>query len=151
MTGLVFFKSRSFKYGSLAGMVAFLAGTGGSAAIALYVASKCTFFINLLEAKIATDLTIPEVTGVINMKGYNLPVTLHDITAVIPPNWIDTFDKYMEESSDYCFQIPFVIGLSITLAYSLALASMVAFVVHNHELPKENEETREDYMILPAN
>ncbi|AHE67828.1 hypothetical protein [Legionella oakridgensis] len=139
MTWAAFFKSRSFKYGALIGGIGFAAGAGGSAAVALKLASLCSTAVNSFVTEVGTHFSLSELSAVVHIDGYNATLTLDDINAALPPGWLDIIN-HAQELPSYCFSAPFTIGLCITAAASLALASTIAIAIHIHDHPAESCE-----------
>src|SRR3990167_9881870 len=126
-----FFKSRATKYGSIVGGVVFAAGTGGSAALSLRLASLCSSEVASFMEHIGTNLAISELNGVIDIGRFSANFTIHNVTTSYPAGWLDVI-KSTEELPPYCFGVPFTLGLCLTTAISLALASAITTAIHVH-------------------
>ena len=150
MTWAAFLKSPSFKYGALFGTLGFGAGAGASAAIALKIASLCTKAVNSFITEMGTNITISELSGVVHIGGFNISLTLEDITAALPAGWMDLVN-HATELPHYCFSAPFTVGMCITTAAALSLASAVALAIHlrDHQAHADREddlEMRDGYL-----
>lgn len=132
MTWTSFFKSRAFKYGFFSGGLGFAAGAGSSAAIALKMASLCSTAVNSFISHVGNNIIIDNVNVTVHFEEYSANLTLDDITAALPEGWSDIL-KQANNLPSYCFSAPFTIGLCITAAASLALASSVTAAIHIHD------------------
>ena len=129
MTWATFFKSRPFKYGSIFGGIGFAAGAGGSAAMALSIASQCSSAVAYFLSVMNKNITISELSTVVHYHQYNVSLKLEDLDVDLPTDW-ETLINRANELPAYCFAAPFAIGLCIAATASLALASTVAVAVH---------------------
>jgi hypothetical protein len=142
MTWPTFFKSRSFKYGALFGTLSFGAGAGTSAALALKIASLCSSAVHSFITDIGTNITLSEMSAVVHFETYNVTIKLDDITTALPAGWLDVINS-TTSLPRYCFAAPFTIGLCITAAASLALASAVALAINIHDQDDAFSKKRE--------
>jgi hypothetical protein len=129
MTWATFFKSRSFKYGSILGGIGFAAGTGGSAAIALRMASQCSSAAAYIISVMGKNITISELTTVVHYQQYNVPIELEEVDIDLPTDWVDLVN-HVNELPPLCFSIPFTLGVCLTAVASLALASTIGLALH---------------------
>ena len=128
MTWSTFFKSKGFKYGSLTGGVSLLAGTGVSTAMAFKMYSYCTGAATEFITQIGTHFTIDDLKAVVHYEQYNASIDLDDIYASLPGNWLQLIN-YADDVPQFCFAAPLVLGLSVTVVASLALANTVALIM----------------------
>ncbi len=160
MTWTTFFKSHSFKRGFVAGGFGLAVGAGGSAAIALKIASHCSTAIASFISEMSQNITISELNAIVHLGRYNATLTLDDINAAFPAGWLDVIN-HATDLSPYCFTVPFTIGLCITAAASLALASTVAVAVHirdegesprmpqHHQPEAINDDVETQSLLMP--
>ena len=132
MTWATCLRSRPFKYGFFAGLLTFGAGAGGSAAIALKIASHCSSAIAYFISEMGKNITISELEAILHLGSYNVTLTLDDINAALPAGWLDIINT-TTELPPYCFRAPFALGLCVTTVASLALASTIALAIHIHD------------------
>lgn len=133
------FRSRATKYGSIVGATVFAAGAGGSAALALKLSSLCSSAVSSFIESIGTQLSIPELSGDVVVDGYTANFTIQNVTIAIPKSLLDLINS-TEELPAYCYSVPFTLGLCITTAISLALASAITSAIHIHN--HDNEQVR---------
>lgn len=148
MTWSAFFKSNSFKYGFCTGATGLALGGGGTVILSLNIASKCSAVVNQIVSVTSEDIYIPELKAVYSIRNFSETITLHDISAPFPSSLTDTINQ-LNEVPGYCFAVTMTIGFCLTIAISLALASIIAVMVHNKPLD-ENEDTERRYLSLSS-
>jgi len=146
MTFGTFFSSPPIRSGAIAGGIGLTIGICGSFAIALSFSSHCSTAVNDFLDTLSDNITISELTAMISIKGHSTPITLTDITAVLPDS-VTHIMSHLHDLPGYCFSIPLILGICLTLALSLALASCFASGVSIFNQQKETEETR-DYTLM---
>ena len=145
MTLGTFFKSPPIKSGVIAGGIGLTIGMSGSFAIALKLSSYCSAAVDEFLDTLKQNITISELTATIDIKGHSTQLTLTDINAVLPDG-VSHIMTHLNDVPDYCFSAPFAIGVCITLAASLALASCVATSVSTYA--QKDEKYEHDYDLL---
>lgn len=133
MRWMPFFKSRSSKYGFFSGCVGFAAGVGGSAAVALKMASYCSSAVTNFIHEIGQNVSISDVNAVVHIGELKINITLDDIDVLFPEGWLNLINSTKELSS-YCFVAPFAIGLCLSSVFALSLANTVALAVRAKDL-----------------
>ena len=145
-----FFKSSATKYGYLLGGIVFAAGAGGSAALSLRLASLCSSAVGFFIENIGTTISVSKLDGVIHFGKFSTNLTIEDIKAGIPEDWLEVING-TNKLPAYCFSVPFTLGLCLTTAISLALASAITTAIHirHHEKapPKEEDDPRTKLLI----
>ena len=149
MTWGTFFSSPPIKAGAIAGGMGVIFGIGGSAFIALNLSSKCSVAVDDFLSTLGENVTISELTAMLSVRGHSTLVTLTDINAVLPAS-VSNIIANLDDIPKYCFVAPFTIGVCLTLAASMALASCVLVGVDIHERKKEDEESSH-YAFTPLN
>lgn len=128
--------SRPLKYASICGLVGFAAGAAASAALALRIEALCTLAVSSFVGAMSQNLTISEINAVVTVGGSSFTITLEDINAALPNNWL-TMINHAEDLPPYCYDAPLSIGLCITLVAALALAALVAVAISECEKAEE--------------
>jgi len=132
MTWASFFKSHANAVVTGLGLSV---GAGGSYAVALKMYSLCSSAATECLRKLGNNITVPKLTADIQYDDDNFTLTLENINIVIPKALLDMANTAADDAATlYCFYIPLVIGLTVTLAVSLSIGSNVALKIVRDEI-----------------
>ncbi len=142
-----FFYSRPFKYAAVSGGVGLIVGSAASLACAFYFSEACSQALTKLEAAVGPTINIPELDANIPIRNYTVTINLKNIAFDVPQDFFDLLNNVSEEAADYCFKIPLILAMCLTILGSLALGSS-AFSMGLYQQQKENEEQLSQYSLI---
>ncbi len=129
MPGPEFFKSRSFKYGTIAGVTSLIAGSGGAVGLAYKVAAICSSEAKKIAIELNQTIIVPTVTAIVSFDNSkrNETVSVSGIEIKLPPSLVNAVDHTSLPND--CFDATLLIGMLCTLALSVGVASLVGLIV----------------------
>lgn len=132
-------KPRYILYPSFFGGLTLVAGSVTSYNMAMKIASTCASGIDSLIGNIGSNFTLSDIDATVHIGRHNFTVNFDDIHGNIPSSLMSVLDE-LHTLPNYCFVAPLTLGLGISCAISLALASTVAVSLYLCDQNKERLE-----------